>query len=128
MATSTQGPRYAVLLNGANLAPADVDSPTHAIMVHTLDDAVDMLRAAARGYYLIELRGDGGETVAAVPGYGTLGDWADIYVVDYMNAEFADVLDEPGDRARHAWQWTDFGAPVLRATFGPRGGVRLERC
>ena len=37
------------------------------------------------------------------------------------------VDDEPGDRARHAFGYVDFDYPAYIATFGARGGLRIER-
>ena len=41
--------------------------------------------------------------------------------------DFSEVLDEPGDRARHAFGYVDFDYPAYVATFGARGGLRIER-
>ena len=41
--------------------------------------------------------------------------------ITLVNTMSNEVLDEPGDRARHAFEWLD-EVPAYRLEFGPRWG------
>ena len=122
--------RYAVGIYGANYAQPDQTEPTNWIMCQTLDEAREYLRIAQRGRaswaaHFVET-GDGGAPLDT-PNYGEPGDGALIYGAGPRVAGWSGVLDEPGDRARHAFGYTDFNHPVYVASFGPRGGLTIER-
>lgn len=111
--------RYGIVIFGANYAPGYVDEPSHVIMAESIEDARNRLWLAARGYP----RGEtgAGRRTADTPVYGDEGDGAYLYRVRRDHPGFSEVLDEPGDRARHAFEWLD-EVPAYRLEFGPRWG------
>ena len=117
--------RYAVGIHGANYAQPDQMEPAHWAMAESVEQARNILRQAQSGVAYAE---DGnGERTMSTPGYGEPGDGAYIYRVNREHPDFSEVLDEPGDRARHAFEYVDFDYPAYFATFGPRGGLKIER-
>ena len=122
--------RYAVGIYGANYAQPNPMEPNHWVMVETLDDIREYLRIARReraswASHFVEM-GDGSAPLDTVA-YGYRNDGAYIYRVNRDHPDFSEVLDEPGDRARHAFGYVDFDYPAYIATFGARGGLRIER-
>lgn len=111
--------RYGIVLHGVNYAPGDVNEPSHVIMAESIEDARDRLWLAARG----NPRGEtgAGQRTADTPVYGDEGDGAYLYRVRRDDPGFSEVLDEPGDRARHAFAWLD-ESPAYLLEFGPRWG------
>lgn len=117
--------RYGVAIFGASYALPDREEPSHFVMAETLSDVVRILRNARENYpWRYDLDGNG-QPIKSTPAYGYEGDGADVYRVERDNPQFAEVLDEPGDRARHAWSWM-LDEPTYRYTFGPRGGIQRE--
>ena len=118
--------RYAVGIVGANYAQPDQMEPRDWIMVQSHADARRVILNAAMNQ---NWRGDesgAGEHILDTPGYGNPGDYALIYRVNREHPDFSEVLDEPGDRARHAFGYVDFEYPARILSFGPRGGLRIE--
>src|SRR5690606_22351186 len=113
--------RYAVGIYGANYAQPDQTEPTHWIMCQALDDVRDYLGHAAMGYGTAShfFENGAGESALNTPAYGKPGDGAYVYRVNREHPDFSEVLDEPGDRARHAFGYVDFNKPAYVATFGP---------
>ena len=117
--------RYGIILNGSSYAPGDITEPSHVIMAETLSDVKRILRNASQNYaWRYDLLGTG-ERMLNTPAYGDEGDGADVYLVNRSDPGFAEVLDEPGDRARHAFAWL-CQEPTYRYTFGPRGDLTRE--
>ena len=111
--------RYGIVIFGANYAPGYVDEPSHVIMAESIEDARDRLWLAARGNPRAET--GAGQRTADTPVYGDGGDGAYLYRVRRDHPGFSEVLDEPGDRARHAFEWLD-EVPAYLLEFGPRWG------
>ena len=119
--------RYAVGIHGANYARPDQSEPTHWAMCETAAEARQAL-IRMRGNYARSITENGAGThTLDTPNYGKPGDGAVIYRVDRDHPDFSEVLDEPGDRARHAFGFVDWNALAYVATFGPRGGITIER-
>lgn len=124
--------RYAVVIFGASYAQGQVTEPTHCIMVESLDAARAALWNAAHRAEPMALTGEG-KRADATPAYGDPGDGAWLYPVPVNDPDYAEVIPtDDGAGARHAWSWlTDLGEhtpdPSHRATFGPRGGVVIEK-
>lgn len=111
--------RYGVVLSGVSYAPGYVTNPEHVFMAETLQDVKTALWLAARGN---PRREDGnGRPTLDTPVYGDQGDGAYVYRVKRNDPGFSEVLDEPGDRARHAFSWLD-SEPAYLAEFGPVWG------
>lgn len=120
--------RYAVGIFGANYVQPDQMEPAHWFMAQTLADAQRIIANAADNYiWRYDENGKGENRLPDTPGYGEPGDGAYIYRVNREHPDFSEVLDEPGDRARHAFGFVDFDYPAYVATFGPRGGLKIER-
>lgn len=123
--------RYAVGIHGANYASADHGTPGDWYMTETIDAARELIRYLARDMpHLAEAYGepaDGTVDIFNTPLYGEPGDGAMIYFVNREHPDFSEVLDEPGDRARHAFGFIEFDYPAYVATFGKRGGLTIER-
>lgn len=121
--------RYAVGIFGANYAQPDQDEPGHWMMAQTLNDARDYLGHASlgRGSAGAFFENGNGEPALNTPVYGREGDGAYIYRVNREHLDFSEVLDEPGDRARHAFGYIDLDYPAYVATFGPRRGLQIRR-
>lgn len=120
--------RYVVGIYGANYVRPEQHEPSHWIMAETLADVRRILKNAAMNYvWRYDENGAGAHNLPDTPLYGEPGDGAYIYRVDRENPDFSEVLDEPGDRARHAFGYVDFDYPAYTATFGPRGGLTIER-
>lgn len=119
--------RYAVGITGANYAQPDQMEPTHWFMAQTLNDVRHMLEQHADNYRTSDYEYGDGRPCLSTPNYGEPGDGAYIYRVNREHPDFSEVLDEPGDRARHAFGYVDFDYPAYIATFGTRGGLRIER-
>ena len=120
--------RYAVGITGANYAQPDQMEPAHWIMGDTLKEVRLYLYLAARvGSSELFHENGAGKAALDTPNYGEPGDGAYIYRVNREHPDFSEVLDEPGDRARHAFGYVDFDYPAYVATFGTRGGLRIER-
>lgn len=117
--------RYAVGIFGGNYAQPDQMEPTHWAMAESIEQAQNILNHMSTGVSYAET--GAGERTLATPGYGEPGDGAYIYRVNRDHPDFSEVLDEPGDRARHAFGYVDFEYPAYMATFGTRGGIRIER-
>lgn len=111
--------RYGVVIHGANYAPGYVSDPGDVIMVESLEDVKTALWLAARGNPRREY-GNGLPTLDT-PVYGDKGDGAWVYRVKRNDPGFSEVLDEPGDRARHAFQYLQ-DEPAYLAEFGPVWG------
>ena len=111
--------RYGIVTFGVNYAPGDVNEPDHVIMAESIQDARERLWLAARG----NPRGEtgAGQRTADTPVYGNEGDGAYLYRVRRDDPGFSEVLDEPGNRARHAFEWLD-KEPACLLEFGPRWG------
>lgn len=127
MALRTPTYRYGIVVSGANYAPGDVNEPQHVIMVHTLDAAAAMLehvRDFGTNVYWAEM--GNGAPMPDMPNYGEPGDGALVYRVQRDHPDFSEVLDMPGDRARHAYLYLA-EEPSYRFTFGPRRGLTRER-
>lgn len=119
---------YAVGIFGANYAQPDQMEPRHWMMAQTLNDVRRIIANAADNYvWRYDENGNGENHLFGTPGYGEPGDGAYIYRVDREHPDFSEVLDEPSDRARHAFEYVDFDYPAYFATFGPRGGLKIER-
>lgn len=125
--------RYAVgifgIFGGSYVQP---DQATRAdwVMAETLKDVERILLNFKDNYpyrYDVNGAGDFLGNNSDTPGYGDPGDGAYIYRVNRDHPDFSEVLDEPGDRARHAFGYVDFDYPAYFATFGPRGGLKIER-
>ncbi len=117
--------RYGIIIAGSNYAPGDVTVPSHVWMAETLGDVRRILRnARANCPWRYDLDGDG-KRILETPPYGHEGHGALIYRVKRDDPQFAEVLDLPGDRARHAFAWLD-PEPIAQATFGPRGGLSIH--
>ena len=121
---------YAVGIHGANYSHPDQETPGHWVLCDTLDDVRSLL------WYLSEnmpapaavygTRMDL-EPLDDTPGYGDPGDGAIIYRVTSAN-----IQRETFKRAHERgvlidWYAIDFDYPAYAATFGPRGGIKLER-
>lgn len=119
--------RYAVGIYGANYAQPVPMEPAHWFMAQTLDDVRHILYMCSGNWRLSEHEAGDGSTPLDTPNYGEPGDGAMIYRVNREHPDFSEVLDEPGDRARHAFGFVDFDYPAYVAEFGPRGGLRIER-
>lgn len=119
--------RYGLVLSGANYGPGYATDPEHVIMAETLSDARDILLSAAENYHQTTTLMGTGFHIKGTPGYGSHGDGADIYRVNREDPDFSEVLDEPGDRARHAWGYLLTDYPSHRAKFGPLGGLTITR-
>ena len=115
--------RYGVTIFGANYAIGFVDEPEHVFLAETLADVRERLWFAARGNPRSE--NGNGESTLNTPVYGDKGDGAYVYRVRRDHWDFAEVLDEPGDRARHAFAWLD-DEPAYIAEFGPVWGYLLR--
>lgn len=116
--------RYGVIISGANYAHGIPTEPADVIMCQTQADVEELLWCASHnvpgGYET-----GNGRKLAATPNYGEPGDIADVYRVNRNHPDFSEVLDEPGDRARHAFGYL-IPEPAYRLTFGPRGGLRRD--
>lgn len=119
--------RYAVGIYGASYAQPDQMEPDNWIMAESLEDVRALLWVCAYGGLSSSYEYGNGKLLAATPNYGEPGDGAVIYRVNREHPDFSEVLDEPGDRARHAFGYVDFDYPAYVATFGTRGGLRIER-
>ena len=120
--------RYAVGIYGANYAQPDQMEPEHWYMAESVDNAREILQYAAENNLQIQGFDTGaGDDPLDTPCYGEPGDGAYIYRVNREHPDFSEVLNEPGDRARHAFGYVDFDYPAYVATFGTRGGLRIER-
>lgn len=119
--------RYAVGVFGANLAQPDPKSPNHWIMCESYKDVEETLRLLGDPLAprIHERAGDGG-SVYRIPLFGKPDDGAYVYRVNRSHPDFSEVLDEPGDRARHAFGFVDWNAPVRVYRFGPRGGLSVQ--
>ena len=119
--------RYGIAIFGASYAQSDHGTPEHFWMAETLSDVRRILGNAADNYsWRYDEDGAGGRLLDT-PGYGYPGDGAYIYRVNREDPDFSEVLDEPGDRARHAWGYLLTDYPSHRAEFGPRGGITIVR-
>ena len=119
--------RYAVGIYGGNYAWPNIAAPTNWFMAETLEDVRVMLWQLANNYRTSDWEYGDGSMALDTPNYGEPGDGAYIYRVNREHPDFSEVLDEPGDRARHAFGYVDFDYPAYIATFGARGGLRIER-
>ena len=136
--------RYGIAIFGASYAQSDHGTPEHFWMAETLSDVRRILGNAADNYsWRYDEDGAGGRLLGTpcygydedgaggrlldTPGYGYPGDGAYIYRVNREDPDFSEVLDEPGDRARHAWGYLLTDYPSHRAEFGPRGGITIVR-
>lgn len=119
--------RYAVGIHGANYAQPDQMEPAHWYMAQTLGDVRILLAEMQTGGTGTDYETGEGGWQLFTPDYGEPGDGAVIYRVNREHPDFSEVLDEPGDRARHAFGFVDFDYPAYVAEFGPRGGIRIER-
>lgn len=122
--------RYAVGIVGANYVTPDQMEPQSWVMTETLEDVRHALQVMRDNWAystadVFEL-GDGG-TLLETPIYGYPGDGAFIYRVNREHPDFAEVVDAPGDRARHAFSYVDFESPAYLAEFGKRGGIILTK-
>ena len=127
--TMTYAPtyRYAVGIYGTNYAQPDQMEPAHWAMAETISEVRQTLIRMQGNYARSITETGAGTHVLDTPGYGEPGDGAYIYRVNREHPDFSEVLDEPGDRARHAFEYVDFDYPAYFATFGPRGGLKIER-
>lgn len=118
--------RYGILPIGANYEPGNVRDPADFLMAESLEDVRRVLTNCQRGNPHAEM--GSGKDALPTPMFGGRGDGAYVYMVRRWDPEFAEVLDEPGDRARHAagWLWIEDG-PSHVADFGPRGGLTIYR-
>lgn len=101
-------------------------TPTYrygVIMAETLAEVKDILYSSTSGNPNAET--GAGTRTYDMPCYGESGDYADVYIVRRDDPDFSEVLDEPGDRARHAHGWLA-QEPTYRFTFGPRGGLSRD--
>src|SRR5690606_10064675 len=114
-------------IHGANYAQPEQTEPKHWIMAQTLADARRILANAKVNYSWRYDENGAGQRPESTPLYGEPGDGAVIYRVGREHPDFSEVLDEPGDRARHAFGFVDWDAPAYVATFGPRRGLTIER-
>ena len=115
--------RYGVTIVGANYAGYGRETPSHFIMAETLKDVKRIIKNFAYGVtWRYEENGAGHHSLPETPNYGEPGDYADVFIVDRNPETFSEVLDEPGDRARHAW-FHMHKEPSYRFIFGPRGGL-----
>ena len=119
--------RYAVGIYGASYAQPDQMEPNHWFMCQSLADVKECLLYAKAAIAHFEYETGNGDMAGTTPHYGEPGDGAYIYRVTREHPDFSEVLDEPGDRARHAFGYVDFDYPAYIATFGARGGLRIER-
>lgn len=119
--------RYAVGITGASYAQPDQMEPEHWYMAESVDNAREILQYAKSSIAQYEYETGNGDRAGETPNYGEPGDGAYIYRVNREHPDFSEVLDEPGDRARHAFGYVDFDYPAYVATFGTRGGLRIER-
>lgn len=119
--------RYAVGIHGANYARPDQQEPAHWMMAQTVEDARHVLYMRGGNWRIDEHETGDGSRPLDTPNYGEPGDGAMIYRVNREHPDFSEVLDEPGDRARHAFGFVDFDYPAYIATFGPRGGLTIDR-
>lgn len=117
--------RYAIGIFGANYAQAGQTEPEHWAMAESIEQARNILDHMRAGVSYAET--GAGERTLDTPGYGYEGDGAYVYRVDRDHPDFSEVLDEPGDRARHAFGYVDFDYPAYLIEFGPRGGVQVTR-
>lgn len=118
--------RYAVGIYGANYVQPDQMEPHDWAMCETLNEVRQTLIRMKGNYARSVTESGAGTYVLSTPHYGWPGDGAAIYRVNREHPDFSEVLDEPGDRARHAFGFVDFDYPAYIATFGPRGGLRIE--
>ena len=114
------GYRYGIIIGGANYSPGFLTNPEHVIMAETLLEVADILKSAASGNPRA-LDGTG-KPALETPLYGEPGDHAHVYRV---SPDMSPVIDEPGDRARHAFYHLN-PDPAYVFTFGPRGGLKRE--
>ena len=119
--------RYAVGIYGASYAQPDQMEPAHWAMAETVAEARQTLIRMKGNYARSITESGAGTYTIETPNYGEPGDGAIIYRVNREHPDFSEVLDEPGDRARHAFGYVDFDYPAYVATFGTRGGLRIER-
>lgn len=119
--------RYVVGIFGANYSRPESFEPSHWYMAQTLNDVRHVLYMRAGNWRIDEHEMADGTIPLDTPNYGEPGDGAYIYRVNREHPDFSEVLDEPGDRARHAFGFVDFDIPAYMASFGPRGGIRIER-
>lgn len=118
--------RYGLIIFGANYVNSTPDNPQNVVMIESLADAERFLRNAARNYvWRGDTNGAGEINLPDIPYYGDRGDGAYLYRVRRDDPDFAEVLDEPGDRARNAWKYLDYD-PCGRFEFGPRGGIHFD--
>ena len=99
--------RYAVGIFGGSYSQPDQMEPAHWFMAQTLDDVRELILSVKFDHIGTDWEtGDGGWKLST-PLYGDPGDGAYIYRVNRDHPDFSEVLDEPGDRARHAFGFID---------------------
>ena len=119
--------RYAIGIYGGNYAQPDPMEPEHWAMAESLSEVRQILLRMQGNYARSITETGAGTHTLYTPLYGDPGDGAYIYRVNRDHPDFSEVLDEPGDRARHAFGYVDFDYLAYVATFGPRGGLKIVR-
>ena len=120
--------RYGVVIGGGNYVnlPFEEIEPESVYMVETIEHAKQTVRNAAQFSKPYGAETGAGNSGFHTPLYGDEGDYAFIYPVQRDHPDFSEVLDEPGDRARHAFGFLSKD-PSHLFIFGPKGGLKVER-
>lgn len=120
----TNPARYAVVLNGTNLAPGWLDIPAHVILATSLSEVRDLLWRAKTYRNPMAVTADNQPTLD-IPLYGQEGDYADVFRIEKPSRIPQLAF------ARMIHQYTERGVlqdltPTYRFTYGPRGGINRE--